>query len=191
MSDQLSETKALKVQEQRFLITRQMVPGLAVIGFGVLLLATQMAGIALMSYAWPAFVLVPGLLLMMPAYNSTPEKISRASFFAVPGALLLTVGGLLFSMNLANGYFEAMAYSWPLMVIGVLAGLMYMHRFNESHPIHTNGRKAMRVLFYLFTGFALFFELLIFESFSPILPVFLIGLGVLLLVRQRRQTKFA
>jgi hypothetical protein len=99
--------------------------------------------------------------------------------------MLLTVGLLLFVMNLTN-HFEAWAYSWPLVIASVAWGLMYMRRHEPEHRVHHNGYNFMRLMVLLAMGFAIFFELIIFGSFNPLLPLGVIAFGVYLLMKERR-----
>ena len=91
----------------------------------------------------------------------------------------------LFVMNLSN-YFEAWAYSWPLVLASVAWGLMYLRRFEPEHRVHQSGFNFMRFMILLAMGLAVFFELIVFGSFNPLLPLGIIGFGVYLLVKERR-----
>lgn len=187
MSDDVfGENQQLKVREQVHLAVRQNWPAFAVIGFGVFLLLSQVIGFHLIDLLWPGFVIAPGVLLLMPAHHSTEQHQSRAAFLAVPGAMIATAGLLLFAMNVTD-HFEAWAYSWTLLVAAVPAALMYIRRFDPTDRIHQSGYKMIRTMFYLFLGFAIFFEIIIFENFNPVLPILMIVFGIYLLRKQRRE----
>lgn len=176
----MSKETALKVEEAKKLQQKETWPAFGVISIGVVLLIANLFGFPLINILWPGFVLIPGLLLLWPAYNSTPEQQSRLFFFAVPGAIMVTVGTLLFIMNLTD-HFEAWAYSWPLLLAAVGWALMYIKRFEPAHPVHQKGYNFMRLMVLMAMGFAVFFELIIFGSFNPLLPLAVIGYGVYLL----------
>lgn len=180
----MSEEQVFKAEEARKLNTELSMPALLLIGAGGLLLFASLFNIHLIDYIWPGFVIGPGLLLLWPAYKSTPKKHSRLSFLAVPGAILTTIGALLFLMNMTN-YFEAWAYSWTLLLAAVPAGIMYMKRFDSGNSIHVNGRKFMRVMFIIFGIMAVFFEIIVFEHYSVWLAAALMGYGVYLLTKER------
>ena len=184
--DSVVQNKGLKARENLELSVKNNWPALGVIGAGVLLLMSNIFGFHLIGLLWPMFVIAPGILLLIPAHQSTESHQSRASFLAVPGAVLMTVGLLLFAMNLANEHFEAWAYSWTLVVASVPAALMYVKRFEPSHRIHETGHKMIRILFYMFMGFAVFFEIIIFENFNPLLPLGLIAFGIYLFMKNRQ-----
>ncbi|MEM7334290.1 MAG: hypothetical protein AAF490_19565 [Chloroflexota bacterium] len=188
--DSVVQNKRLKAQEQLELSVKKNWPAFGVIGAGVILLLSNVFGFHLIDFLWPMFIIGPGILLMMPAHQSTEEHQSGASFLAVPGAIFATVGLLLFAMNITD-HFEAWAYSWTLVFAAVPAALMYIKRFEPEHRIHETGHKIIRTLFYMFLGFAVFFEIIIFENFNPIFPLGLIGLGIYLLIQNRQDGELA
>ena len=182
----MAKETVLKVDELKKLqkTQAQTWPAYGVIGIGVALLVANLFGFPLIEVLWPGFVLAPGLMLLWPAHSATPERQSRFAFLAVPGAIMVTVGMLLFIMNLTD-HFEAWAYSWPLVFASVGWGLMYMKRFEPEHRVHQNGYNFMRLMVMMSMGFAVFFELIIFGSFNPLLPLAIIGYGVYLLRSDR------
>ncbi|MCP5098654.1 MAG: hypothetical protein GY943_24145 [Chloroflexi bacterium] len=184
--DNVHDETPLKVQEKNKLRVQQSLPALAVIGIGVVLLAVNIFHFDLIEFLWPGFVIAPGLVLMWPAYSSTPERQSRLSFLTVPGAIIVTTGLLLFAMNMAD-HFEAWAYSWTLVFASVAGALMYIKRFDSTSNVHESGYKFVRTMIILFMGLAVFFEVIIFESFSPLLPLVVIGIGVYMLIKNRRE----
>lgn len=183
----MSNEKMLKAEEARALKTESKLIPMSIIGAGVVLLVANLFWGSPIDFLWPGFVIMPGLLLLWPSQQSTAVNQHPLSFLAVPGALLLTIGSLLFAMNLTD-HFEAWAYSWALLPIAVAAGLIYIKRFDPDHRIHENGRKFIRTMAFIFIGFALFFELIIFGTFQPWLPVLLIGFGAYMLLRDRGKT---
>ncbi len=185
----MSDEKIFKAQEAAKL-EKSSWPAFLIIGFGVVLLLANLLDVTLIDYLWPGFVITPGLLLMWPAWSSTEESQSRLSFLAVPGAILTTVGALLFTMNMTD-HFEAWAYSWTLLIIAAIVGVMLIKRFEPEHRVHTRGHRQIRFLVLLFIGFAAFFEVVIFENFNPLLPVALIGYGIYLLKREKQAEKYA
>lgn len=181
----MTDETVFKAEEARKIKREASLPALAFIGTGIFLLATNMMGIHLIDIFWPMFVIMPGLLLLWPAYEATPERPKRLAFLAVPGAMIVMVGLLLFVMNL-TGHFEAWAYSWTLVLVAAAAGSMYMRRFDPEHRTHERGPRFIRIMTMMFIGLAVFFEIIIFESFQPWLPLALIAYGIYALVRNRR-----
>lgn len=159
------------------------------IGGGVILLLASVLDVHLLDYLWPGFVIVPGLLLLWPAYKSTAGEQRALSFLAIPGAILVALGVMLGVMNLFN-YFEAWAYAWPLLPAAVAAGVLYITRFDDNAALERRARKFIRVMGMVALGLAFFFEILIYEHFNPFLGVGLIVLGLVLL-RRERQASYA
>ena len=181
----MNEESAYKAEEGSKLDVRSSLPAVLVIAIGLVLLAANLFNFHLIEVLWPGFVVAPGLVLLWPAHSSTADRQSKLSFLAVPGAILVTIGLLLFTMNITN-HFEAWAYSWTLLVAAAAAGLMYIKRFDKSSTIHERGRSLIRFMILLFMVLAVFFEIVIFENFNPLLPLALIGYGVYLLLRNRQ-----
>ena len=180
------DEKLYKAEEKNKLQHQGSWLPLAVIGTGVVLLFANLFMVNPMSFLWPGFVIVPGLLLLWPSAQSTAVRQHPLSFLAVLGALLTAVGVLLFAMNLTD-HFEAWAYCWTVVPMSVAAGLMYIKRFDPTHRVHENGRKFIRLFTFIWVGLAIFFELIIFGTFQPWMPLVLIVGGLYLLLHERRQ----
>ena len=160
-------------------------PAALLIGGGLLLLVTNLLNISLMNYLWPGFIVGTGLLMLWPSYNSTDERQSRLSFLAVPGAMALAMGGLLFLMNLTD-HFESMAYAWTLILAAGAAGYAYLKRFDESSEAQAKAHRFIRAMVLAFMGLATLFEILIFQSLGAWWPLLLIGVGAYLYLKNKR-----
>ncbi len=158
---------------------------MGIIAAGVILLVANLLQISLMDYLWPIFLIGLGTLMIWPAYRSTREEKSRLSFFAVPGAMTVTLGGLLFLMNLVN-HFESMAYSWTLILAAGAAGYAYMHRFDEPNETADKAHRFIRVMVIAFMALAIILELLVFQSLGAWWPILIIGMGIYLYIRNKR-----
>lgn len=184
----MSEETVYKAEEAAKLKVQPSLPAFALIGVGAALLLAYLFDIRLMDFFWPGFVIGPGLLLMWPAYKSTADDQSKLAFLAVPGAMIVTVGLLLFAMNLTD-HFEAWAYSWPLIIAAAAGGIMFVTRFDDNKILQERAYKLIRVLSLVFIGMAFFFEIIVFENFNPIMSLGLIGFGLYLLLRNKRVVK--
>jgi hypothetical protein len=180
----MSEETVLKAEVKNG-STKTSWPALLLISAGVVLLATNLLHISLMSYLWPGFIAGLGLLLIWPSYKSTAEQQSSLSFLAVPGAILLAMGGLFFLMNLTN-HFESMAYSWTLLLAAGAAGYAYLKRFDESGAAREKAHRFIRAMVLAFMGLAMVFELLVFQSLGAWWPILLIGVGFYLYLKNKR-----
>ncbi len=180
----MSEEVVYKSQEKALMTGGRGRTALVLIGGGLGLLALTLSGVSLMEFLAPLiFIGGFGALLMMPAYQATADQPRRGMGAAAPGAMFLTLGALISVLGFI-GHEEAMAYSWALLPLSFVAGLMYARRFEADHPIHEKGPRLIRLFSWLFVGFGLFFELLVFENLGPWWPLALIGYGLYLLVRR-------
>ncbi|MDX1413814.1 MAG: hypothetical protein R3293_06460 [Candidatus Promineifilaceae bacterium] len=186
----MSEETVFKAEESAKLNSNPSWPAYLLIGTGAVLLIVYFTGIDLIELLWPGFIVTPGLLLMWPAYKSTADEQSKLAFLAVPGAMIVASAILLFAMNLTD-HFEAMAYSWPLIIVAIPAAVMYVTRFDDSEVLNERAQKFMRVLFLLFLGLAFFFEIIIFKNFNPLMAIGLIAFGGYLLIRARNAKEFS
>jgi hypothetical protein len=184
MSD---ETTLYKAQTGKLMdVSKVSVPAVLLIGGGAALLAANLLRIDLMNYLWPAFVIGTGALLLWPAHKSTADRQSAWLWMAIPGAMIAMQGALLFVMNLVN-HFEAMAYSWTLVLAAGAAGWMYMKRFDPTSNAQEKGHRFIRAMVILFMGLATAFEVLAFQSMGSWWPLLLIGFGVYLFVKNQRK----
>jgi hypothetical protein len=183
----VSEEKTLKAAEAgRVSVDFQSQwPALLVIALGSALLVANLFHFHLINVLWPGFIIVPGLMLLWPASVATRDRYDNLVYLAVPGAVITTVGLLLFAMNLTRHY-EAWAYSWALIPVAAVAGFMYAKRFDTSSRVHKLGYRFNRFMLLAFMGFAVLFEVVIFGHFTPWLPLGLIAYGLYLLVKDRR-----
>ncbi len=183
----MSEESVFKAQTGRqFERPSWLALGLVVVGLG--LLAVNIFNIELMNYLWPAFIVGPGLVMLLPAYKATSKRSSVLNFLAIPGAMAVALGSLMFLMNLVD-HFESMAYIWPLVISAGVVGLMYMERFDTESTVHENGHRFIRVMVFAFLGAAFFFEVLIFESLGSWWPLLLVGLGVYVYLKSNNPSK--
>jgi vacuolar-type H+-ATPase subunit I/STV1 len=158
---------------------------LLLVGAGVAILLANLFHIHLIDFLWPAFIIGPGLLMLWPAYRSTPESRSSWSFLAIPGAMSVALGVLLFLMNLVD-HFESMAYAWTLVLAAGAQGYAYMKRFAENGQAADKAYRFVRTMLLAFMGLATIFELFIFRSLGDWWPLLLIGLGAYMYIKSRR-----
>ncbi|MFL7839945.1 MAG: hypothetical protein ACK2T4_04085 [Candidatus Promineifilaceae bacterium] len=186
----MSEETIYKAQEKIKLNAETSPAPWILIGAGTVLLLASIFNLHLMDYLWPGFILLPGLLMMVPAYKSTAVDQSRWSFLAVPGAVFLMIGGLTFVMNIFD-HFEAWAYCWPMIPAAVAAGVLYMTRFDDNKSLEQRAHKFIRFMVMMLVGLAFFFEIIVFENFNPLMSIGLILFGLYLLRQDRRSVKSA
>ena len=180
----MSEETVLKADIGKRQIKWSM-PAVLLIGGGVLLLAANMLHVHLMDFVWPVFIIGPGILMMLPAYMSTEDDQKSLGFFAIPGAMTVVLGGMLFLFNLVDHY-ESMAYAWTLILAAGAGGYLYLKRFDEPGLGHRRAHKFIRMMALSFMALATFFEIFVFQSLGSWWPLLIVGLGIYFLVKQNR-----
>lgn len=154
---------------------------MALIALGVILLT----GLGMW---WPLFIVMPGLLLLLPALYG---GATGAVLFAIPGMMVAGTGALFAAMSV-TGYWEAWAYAWTLYGAFLGMAFLLMSRQLSNASLYTAGQGLIRASLIGFVLFGLFFELVIGIGWlgAPLGPLVLIALGFLLLLRSgagRRQ----
>lgn len=157
--------------------------GAILVVIGALFLAGQFLGAVLGQYLWPFFVIVPGAALVvwgLLTANSAGEGLS------IFGAIVTITGLLLFYQNI-TGHWQSWAYAWALVApVGPGLGQLLYGAVRGRNDLVVSGWRVMRVGLILFLVFAAFFELVLGISGFGLgrysWPIFLIGLGVVLLV---------
>ena len=157
------------------------------IAIGALFFVTQGLNIDIwdiFGISWPLFVLLPGLGFLALAIFGD----KRTAGFIVPGAIITGTGAIL-AVQSATGRWESWAYVWTLYPVFLGFALTFLGRRTANRQTERTGRGFVTwgtVAFLI--GFT-FFELAIFGSMSGLgsllLPVILIGAGVLMLTRGR------
>jgi hypothetical protein len=106
-----------------------------------------------MDYLWPLFVIGVGaafLIAMLVGDKSLGG-------LAIPGSILITIGLILFVMNLTNTW-EAWSYCWALIVFAVGAGI-WINGFRNNLPeLRQRGFSTMRTGLVLFMVFGVLME---------------------------------
>ena len=152
--------------------------GIALVVLGGLFLLWQVTGRG--DFAWPLFVIVPGLILLGAAFLGRREMAS----LAVPGSIVTTIGLILLILNAANRM-DAWAYSWALIVAGAGAGNLIFGALQNDHAREREGLRTVYVGLTLFAVFGVLFEFIIWGGLGGamrwLLPLLLIGFGVYLL----------
>ena len=129
--------------------------GALLIALGALFLVTEQFNLDVAHYGWPAFVIVPGVVLLV-AGLAIPNETGLG--LAIPGGIVTTVG-LILAFQEATEAWASWAYMWALIAPGsvgvtlVLYGLLH-----RRMDLVDGGVRTAAVGFGLFIGFGLFFE---------------------------------
>jgi hypothetical protein len=159
--------------------------GVLLMVLGVLLFVGRAVGFDLGRFAWPFFVIVPGLAVFgagLAMGGPTGERITPL------GAALTTVGVILLYQNTAD-HFESWAYAWALVfpTSTGLGQMIYGSLKGSKEMVATGGRSALMGAALFLVG-ASFFELVVGISGLGIgmgrfgWPLGLVMVGIVLLV---------
>lgn len=154
--------------------------GLVLLGLGALFLVTQVFNISLFGLLWPLIVLLPGLPFLYAALNSQSDNNAGLIF---PGLIVTGTGLILLYQNI-TGHWESWAYIWILYPILVGVGLRFQGTRTGDHDEIETGTGMVKYGLMALAGFAFFFEVLIFGTFTSLLwPLVLLGGGAYLLLK--------
>jgi hypothetical protein len=161
--------------------------GLVLVVVGAVALAIQRIDINFLphlgSWGWPLFVILPGLVLLGAAIL-TPRP--RGAGFAVGGAVVTTVGGLLLYQSQSH-HWESWSYAWALLPTAAGAALLGYGILIDDRRMRAVGAWLAGVAGVVFLAAAWFFEGLFagehrFVSAGNWWPVALIALGAALVL---------
>jgi hypothetical protein len=159
--------------------------GLTLLVIGGLALLGRALSIDILGLGWPLFVLIPGILL----FAAGVAVGGRAGLgLAVPGGIVSMVGVVL-SVQAATGLWATWAYAWALVAPGgVGLGFLVYGLLTSQPDIARTGTPIVLTGLGLFLAFGLFFEGLLHLSGAsidlaePVLAGGLIALGALILI---------
>lgn len=162
-----------------------VVLGIALVVIGVLALLGRYLSIDILGLGWPLFVLLPGIVL----FAGGVAVGGRAGLgLAIPGGIVSMVG-IVLSVQAATGLWATWAYAWALVAPGGvgLAFVLYGALTGQGDLIR-NGFPILLTGLGLFAVFGLFFEGLLhlsgpaFPLAEPILATSLVVLGAAIVV---------
>lgn len=152
---------------------------------GSVFLALRVGNITLGPDAWPLWLIVPGLAMVVGALF-IPSRGGLG--LAIPGAILAIVGGILWVQEV-YGVYATWAYAWALVApTGPGLAMLLYGLVHRDASLARDGFQTTLVGLGLFLGFGLFFEGVIgisghrIQNLDQVLPYAAIGLGALLIV---------
>jgi hypothetical protein len=157
--------------------------GLLLVAVGIFFLLEEVFGIHLSSAAWPFYIIAPGVVLLIAA-------ISVDGPFGEPLSILggiITGTGLLLAYQDTTDTYESWAYAWALIIpasagVGLLIYGIFKRRSDKvrSGLALTVAGVVLCVVFNLGLTAATTIDFVHIDS--RMWPLFIIGLGVILLV---------
>lgn len=162
-----------------------MVVGIVLVVVGSLFLALRVADVSLGAHAWPLWIVVPGVAMLLGSLAIPPRG---GLGLAVPGAILATVGLILWVQD-AYGLYGTWAYAWALVAPTAPGVAMLLYGgVHGDRGLVSEGFRTTLTGIGLFLGFGLFFEGVIgvsghrIANLDEVLPFAVIALGLLLVV---------
>jgi len=132
--------------------------GALLIVVGVLFLIGQLLGIDLERFAWPFFVIVPGVLLFFLALAREGQTGER---LAMVGSAVTMVGAILLLQNTFD-YFQSWAYAWALVFpTSVGVGQIIYGSTKNLEAMRATGVRLAVIGIVIFLVLVVFFELVI------------------------------
>ena len=141
-----------------------VVAGLTLIVLGGLFLAAQYVDFGLWGwvselpwdYAWTAFVIVPGAVMLLFGALGTRETAG----LAVPGAIVTTIG-LILLFAAWTGRWQVWSYAWALIPAAVGLGLTILALRTGGDSLRRVGNALLGVGLVVFVVMAFFFEVVV------------------------------
>jgi hypothetical protein len=159
--------------------------GVVLIVVGLLALLGRAISIDVFSIGWPLFVLVPGLVMFAIAVGIGG---SAGIAVAIPGGIVSMVG-LVLSIQAATGLWSTWAYAWALVAPGGVGLAMVVYGLLTGQRSFVRlGLPVLGVGLGLFLAFGLFFEAVIGlnglqgRGLESVLALGLIAIGLVVLV---------
>lgn len=165
------------------LSTSPMAIGIFLIGLGVILILFNVLDINYGQFAWPFFIIVPGILIFAVALF-VEESLGRV--LIIPGSLIAITGIILLYQNTSN-HWESWSYAWALVApAGIGVGFFIFGSIKRQTDMVKSGTQMLIIGLVLFVVGFVFFELVIgisgFGLGSYGWPLVIIGLGILLIL---------
>ncbi len=156
---------------------------LVLVGGGIL--AGRLLDITLGPRAWPLWIIVPGLGMLLGSF-AIPSRAGLG--LAIPGAIIATVGCVLWVQE-TYGLYATWAYAWALVApTGPGIGMLLHGLVHRDGSLAGDGLRTTLVGLGLFIGLGLFFEGVVglsgqrIANLDEVLPYAAIGLGLVLVV---------
>lgn len=164
---------------------RNLLIAIVLIAVGAVFLIGELFNVRFGSGFWPFLFIVPGVLLLISAFNSRPAVAGTA----IGGAVLTTLG-LIFWYQVVSRNWESWAYIWALLPLSAGVAQMVVGARNDDESLAAQGRQVARIGGIMFIVGVVFFELIIFDrgGFGGyFLPLVLIAIGAFILWRHYNQ----
>jgi len=150
--------------------------GLVLIITGGVFLADQFLPIRIMHFYWPLLIVIFGLTFFLGMLTAG----RRGAGLAIPGAVITTIGLLLFLQNTFNMW-VTWSYAWALLVSATGLGMLIMNLYLKRVGLRRVAGLLIGIGLTLFVVFGVFFEVILDLSGADIASGLFLGGGLVLL----------
>ncbi len=150
--------------------------GMVLVITGGVFLADQFLPFRIMSFFWPLLIVLPGLTFLMGMLTAG----RRGAGLAIPGAVITTIGLLLFLQNTFD-IWVTWSYAWALLVSATGVGMLVMNLYLKRPTLRRVAGLLIGIGLILFVVFGVFFEVILDISGADIASGLFLGGGLVLL----------
>jgi hypothetical protein len=154
----------------------QMFLGVVLVVTGGLFLVDQLLGIQIMAYFWPLLVVLFGLTFFV----SMLVGGRKGAGLAIPGAVITTLGTLLFIQNAFN-LWATWTYAWALLTTAAGLGMLIMNGYLKREGLRRAAGVVIGIGLISFVVFGVLFEVILNISGANIYSGIFLGAGLILL----------
>lgn len=154
----------------------QLFIGLVLVITGGLFLADQILGTGFMVVYWPLLILLFGVSFFLGMLVAG----KRGAGLAIPGALLVTLGSMLFVQNWFNLWIT-WAYAWALLISAVGVGILIMNGYLKREGLRRIAGLVLGIGLALFVFFGVLFEIILDIAGSDLQSGIFLGGGLIFL----------
>lgn len=154
----------------------QLFLGLVLVLTGGVFLADLFLPFNLMGLFWPVLIILFGLTFIVGMLFAGRS----GSGLAIPGAVITTLGALLFIQNTFH-LWVTWTYAWALLIAAVGLGLLIMNIYHKSVNLRRAAGLVIGIGLTLFVVFGMFFEVILNLSGTGLYSGIFLGAGLVLL----------
>lgn len=168
--------RKLMVNKNRNIVNWQFYLGFVMLVTGGLFLVDQFLPIRIMDVFWPLLIVFLGLTFFVGMLTAGRQGAG----LAIPGAVITTIGLLLFLQNTFN-LWVTWSYAWGLLVSAVGLGMLIMNLYLKRLALRRAAGLLIGIGLTLFVVFGIFFEIILDISGADIASGVFLGGGLVLL----------
>jgi hypothetical protein len=150
--------------------------GVMLVVTGGLFLADQLLGIQIMAYIWPLLIVFFGLTFFVGMLAAG----RKGAGLAIPGAVITTLGLLLFFQNAFN-LWGTWTYAWALLTCAVGLGMLIMNGYLKREGLRRAAGVVIAIGLISFVVFGVLFEVILNISGGNVYSGVFLGAGLILL----------